>query len=483
MASNLRLFWEHGTLLQPQHFQCLDAQFQDTASLLAPMTSPWPWGIIRLEIQEDALPVGLFALTRLDAMLPEGEHVVLGGNAVAAPRDFGELWPDPAQPLDVYLGLPPQLEFGANVTECDIHDSAACLGATTRFVALPEAQMVPDRLADGEPADVRFMHYNVHILFGSESDKLATMPHIPLARLVHEGENVRLAPDFCPPCLDINASPILVEALKAVRHATVARAKQLEDFKILPDIVRNEAVAGGTALAAQTLVLYSMLGVLSRHAPLLEHLCEAPHIHPWPVYGLLRQLAGELSLFAADLGPIGTTASGERAIPAYSHTNLAECFLAAKLVITRLVDTLAAGPAHTFAFEYNGQHWFCRLPTFARTGYDFWLQIHTTNPAQLRALVTASGKFAPEHHLSALVARSLPGVRLFPADQPPPGLPRRDDICYFAVDRTDPMWGDIIQSGNPAIFLPGVPEGTSVRLMLMPSAEHTSQLANHEGRA
>ena len=470
MANNPRLFWEHGTLLQPQHFQCLDAQFQDTASLLAPMTNPWSWGVNKLEIQEEALLVGLFAITSLDALLPGGEHVVLGSNAVTAPRDFSEIWTDHAQPLDVYLGLPPQLEFGANVTECDIHDPTACLAAVTRYVARPEASEVPERLADGEPADVRFMHYNVRVLFGPESEKLATMPHIPLARLVREGESIRLAPDFCPPCLDIHVSPILVEAFTAVRNAIAARAKQLEDFKILPDISRNEG-ASRTALTNQTLVLYTMLGVLSRHAPMLEHYCEAPRMHPWTVYGLLRQLVGELSLFAADLAATGMTSTGDRAIPPYNHTNVAECFLAAKFVITRLVDTLAAGPAHTFAFEYNGQHWFCRLPSFARTGYEFWLQIHTTTPAQLRTQVTNSGKFAPEHLLPALVSRSLPGIRLFPTDQPPPGLPRRDDICYFAVDRSDPMWGDIVQAGNPAFFLPGVAEGTGVRLLLMPSAE------------
>lgn len=467
MAGNRLVFWEHGTLLQPQHFQCLEERLPDLGAILGDLASPWPWGVRELAIQEEALNLSHFVVDKLDLVLPGGEHAVLGRNAIIATRSFDGLWEEQEKPLEVRIGLAPMLENEANVTELDLYDPAACLAASTRFVAGLEPVTMPDRLAGNEPADVRFMAYNLRLVFGTESDLLASMPTLPLARLVREGENIRLDPEYCPPCVSLDAAPALASALKAVRNAVIARASQLEDFKILPGLADVDSLAGKTAVTAQTLTIYSMLGVLCRHAPMLDHYCETPNLHPWLAYGLLRQIAGELSLFSADISAIGTSRGGERTIPPYDHLDPAPCFAAAQLVITRLVDTLAAGPAHNFVMENNGPLWFCRLPAFARTGFDFWLQVHSPAPDEVRNKIALASKFAPENMIQALVARSLPGIRLFVADQPPPGLPRRDDICYFAIDRTDPLWGVVMQTGDPALFVGELPVGTSMRLLLM----------------
>ena len=44
MTTEPRLFWEHGTLLQPQHFQLLEMSRATDCALLASLSSPYPWG-------------------------------------------------------------------------------------------------------------------------------------------------------------------------------------------------------------------------------------------------------------------------------------------------------------------------------------------------------------------------------------------------------------------------------------------------------
>ena len=318
------------------------------------------------------------------------------------------------------------------------------------------------------------MRYNACIVFSTEKDRLAKTPSWPLARLVREGNEVRLSPSYAPPCLDLSSSPLLQGALLAVRNAVCARAGQLEDFKLLPGSA-GTGPAGMSAVTAQTLLMYSMLSVLSRWAPLLEHLCEAVHIHPWPVYGMLRQLAGELSLFSPDLSALCTTRQGACAMPPYDHEDPGTCFASARIVISRLIDLLATGPAHSFPMERREGIFACELPAYARSGFDFWLQIRGAGDATEVQEATRQAKFAPAGYIRALVGKSLPGIPLIHSNVPPPGLPKRADTCYFALDSRDPLWAPLLENGACALFLPGMPEECSVNLVLINSGRATDR--------
>ena len=469
------LFWEHGTLLQPQHFQLSDGRLLEETGLLRSFLCPHAWGVRELEIDEDALALGIFQVKRLDMLLPQGEHLVLGENAVLPPRGFAELWTDPQAQLECRIGLPLLEENAANVAEVPGFQPADLEGAATRYVASEMPDAVRDAYANGPEADVRFMRYNARLLFSTERELLGKTPTWPLARLIREGDKVRLSPTYAPPCLDIASSPLLLGALGAVRNAVRARAGQLEDFKILPSSA-GAGNAGMGAVSAQTLLMYSMLGVLSRWAPLLEHLCEAVNLHPWPVYGMLRQLAGELSLFAPDLSALCTTRQGTCAVPPYDHEDLGTCFSSVRMVISRLIDMLATGPAHSFPMERREGIFACELPAYARSGFDFWLQIRCeADPARIQE-AARQAKFAPAGYIRALVGKSLPGIPLVASETPPPGLPKRPDTSYFAVDSRDPLWTPLLENGACALFLPGLPEEAGVNLVLINSGRAADML-------
>ena len=106
------LFWEHGTLLQPQHFQISDRRLLEETGLLRSFLCPHAWGVRQLEIDEDALAVGIFQVNQLDMLLPQGEHLVLGENAVLPSRGFAEFWTDPQAQLECRISLPLAVGFG-----------------------------------------------------------------------------------------------------------------------------------------------------------------------------------------------------------------------------------------------------------------------------------------------------------------------------------------------------------------------------------
>ena len=53
MTKALRpIFWHQGLFLQPQHFQHLEASWHVQQGVLNALTSPYPWGVVHLELDD-----------------------------------------------------------------------------------------------------------------------------------------------------------------------------------------------------------------------------------------------------------------------------------------------------------------------------------------------------------------------------------------------------------------------------------------------
>ncbi len=467
MYENKCLYWEEGMLLQPQHFQIMGEQRTYSLATLAHMVQPFAYGIRTLRIAQETLPLGSFALEALDVVLPSGEHLILGENTFVPASNFFSQWTDAEAPLYVFLALPLTRYHEANVTASAQEQFPL---AKTRYVALEEPQAVQDVHGGNARADVHFMHYNARILFSQQSAIQEENTFVlPLALLERHGDGVRLVTEYVPPCVNIRASKYLSELVQDIRNIVLARVKQLEDYKLISS-GQDDASYAQNAITVRTLGLYTMLAALSQSLPLLEQYLEADAIHPWQVYGLLRQLVGQLSLFSADISALGENIQGQRTVPPYQHTELGQCFSAVHLIISRLMGSLATGPAHTLNFEELGQNqWFCRIPPHVcATPYSYWLQIRTgDNSAGLREHVERWAKLAPADQLTALITKSLPGLRIRAAETPPAGLPRRNDIMYFFIDQQDSLWGQTMISGQLGLFLPNMPAHVVIHLTVL----------------
>ncbi len=454
------LFWHQGLFLQPQHFQLLDLSFR---SLLIPFHNfmqPEFWGTGDVEIGKAALSTGTFSLLNGSFLFPDGTYAVLQGNAVADARTFDEALIEGGKPLGVFVGLRKWNIAGENVTVLEKTDSLA--EVTTRFVTNADPEEVKDLHSNGPAGQVKRLSYALKIFWGTETDLLGDYDLVPVARMEREGEEIVLSRSFVPPCLTISGSDILLKLTREIRDQIAARSRQLEEYKRQRGIQTAE-------FGSRDMVYLLALRSLNRYVPILFHYTETGRVHPWAVYGTVKQLVGELSSFSESVNVMGESQDGELTLPNYDHRSLWECFSTAGKLVTRLIDEITAGPEYIISLVYDGTYYAADLKPAVFEGRNrFFLVCKTAeDPVTVLRSLTSLAKLSSREHLPILIARALPGIGLEGLQVPPQELPRRADCLYFAVDRHSEQWGFVEKGNNIALYWDNAPDDLEVELMVV----------------
>jgi len=454
------LFWHQGLFLQPQHFQLSDLHAR---SLLAPFLEfglPHFWGVGETEIQKAALENRTFSPLRGEFIFPDGTHAVFPGNALLEARSFDEGWIDGGKPLTVFIGLKKWNYGGENVTVLPKLEHLT--EVPTRFVASADPEEVKDLHAGGPNGQVKRLYYVLKIFWETEIAQLGDYVLIPTAQLERSGSAIRLSEDFIPPCLAIAGSGPLLKIITEIRDQISARGRNLEEYKSQRGIQTAE-------FGTRDMVYFLALRSLNRYIPLLFHYTETTRIHPWLVYGVLRQIVGELSSFSERVNAIGESKAGERILPPYDHRNLHECFAAARTLISQLLDEITAGPEYIIPLLYDGTYFAADLPPAVFEGRNrFYLVLKTEEDlkALLPSLATAA-KLSSREFLPLVIARALPGIGLEHLPVPPQELPRRASCLYFQVDHHHEQWGSVKKGNNLALYWDRAPEDLEAELMVV----------------
>jgi type VI secretion system protein ImpJ len=454
------LFWHQGLFLQPQHFQLFDRSFQ---SLLMPFHNfiePHFWGIGEIEIQKTALGIKSFNLLKGIFLFPDGTYVVLPGNAVFEARTFNEAWVEGGKPFPIYIGIKRWNDAGENVTVLDTLENISVI--TTRFVSLADPEEVKDLHSGGPSGQIKRLHYVLKIIWETEREQFGDYILIPIAQLEKMGEEIRLSERFVPPCLTISGSEPLLKLIKEMRDQLAARSRQLEEYKRQKGIQTAE-------FGSRDMVYLLALRSLNRYVPILFHFTEVQQVHPWAVYGVLRQLIGELSSFSEKVNVLGESGDGNRMLPNYDHLNLGECFSAAQALVTKLLDEITAGPEYVIRLVYDGTYYAAELkPAIFEGRNRFYLVLKTeADPKFVIQSVAAIAKLSSREHLPILIARALPGIGLEHLPVPPQELPRRANSIYFAVDHHSDQWALVQKGHNIALYWDNAPEDMEVELMVV----------------
>lgn len=454
------LFWHQGLFLQPQHFQLLDRSFQSLLTPFHHFLQPYFWGVGETEIQEAALGNRSFNLVQGDFLFPDGTYGVFPGNALIQGRSFDEAWVEGGRPLTVYVGLKKWNDVGENVTVVPQLENISQV--TTRFVTPADAESVTDLHQGGVPAEVKRLYYALKIFWETERDQLGDYVIMPLAQLIRVGEEIRLSEDFIPPSLTVSSSPPLLKLIKEMRDQLSARSHQLEEYKQQRGIHTAE-------FGARDMVYLLALRSLNRYVPLLFHCTEAYPIHPWILYGTLRQLIGELSSFSDRVNHRGEGEDGSHLLPSYDHLGLWECFSAAQTLVTQLLDEITAGPEYIISLAYDGTYYAAELnPAIFEGRNRFYLVLKTDeDPKVVEQSVATIAKLSSRESLPILIARALPGIRLEHLPVPPQELPRRAQSIYFEIDRHSDQWALVEQGHNIALYWDTAPEDLETELMVV----------------
>ena len=308
---------------------------------------------------------------------------------------------------------------------------------------------------------MKFLRYALKIVLDNEKDELTDYDLIPIAQVIRDGDAIIYDRHYLPPCINIASVPELTRIVKEVRDEITGRAMQLSAYKS-PTHAKKEFDAN--------MLRYKMaLQSLSRMVPRLFHITESGNVHPWTVYGVLRELIGEISTYTDRVTVLGETADGKRMVPAYEHDDLGNCFKQASALVSQLLNEITIGPQFLVDMKFDQVAFSADVPSeFFTEHVDFFLIVNTVEDFEQsqKSLLTAA-KLSSRDMVETLVERSLPGVGMIYLSTAPPGLPRRPNSYYLRLDVHDDQWTSVVRQENVALLWDEAPQDTSIELVVV----------------
>jgi len=454
------LFWHQGLFLQPHHFQLNDLY---TRSLMEPwyrFMVPHFWGVGSFEIVESSLANYVFDIQKGEFLFPDNSHVIIGENGVIQARSFEKAWEDGGKPFSVYIGLKKWNDSGENVSiRTNFKDLS---DVSTRFISSTVPEEIADLHGNGPKTDVKRMNFIIKIFWETEIDYQGDYQLIPIARLKKNLDEIVVCDDFIPPCLTITGSEILFGIVKEIKEQIASRTRQLEAVKRSKGIHTAE-------FGSRDMVYMLALRSLNRYAPLLTHLTAVNQSGPWAVYGILRQIIGELSSFSAEISASGELEDKTALLREYDHKKLWECFTGAQKLITRLLDGITAGPEYIIPLNFDGTYFIAEISPgiFEGKNHFFLVMESESNADTLIESMENIAKLSARESLPILIAQSLPGVTLNHLEIPPQELPRRTGSIYFQIDHHGKQWDHVKKGNNIALYWDMAPDDFKVELMVV----------------
>lgn len=457
------IYWHQGLFLQPQHFQLNDMHARFRLRPFLETGLPYFWGIGKLQISESALAKGVFDVQMAHLLFRDGActYLEFPGNTVIKARSFESVWKDRNKPFRIYFALKKLSLVESNVVVVQNLQEGAEIN--TRCLSTNDTEEIPDLHTGGPCAEIKTLQFVVRVLWESELDKFPDYETMPVAQLEYGGEDIRLSGHFIPPCYAISGAPVLYNTIKEIYNNISARAHQLEQYKNPREIRRSEfdMTHMSSLLALRT---------LNRYTALLHHYLELPQSHPWHIYGILRQLIGELSSFSDYCNMLGEFKDGQRSLPTYDHTDLGLCLLMAQNLILQLLNEISVGPELSALFTLRDNHFYADLQaSFFNPRHRYYLILRSEiNPSIFMDSFLASAKLATVIDLPMCVRCALPGIEFSHAPVTPQGLPHRAYSFYFRLETTSQAWRQVEQDNNLALDWPDAPGDLKVELVVLP---------------
>lgn len=429
MSVTSKPLWTEGMFVKPQHFQQHDRWLEHLVEARTAGLVPHAWGIRALAIDEQLLKLGQFALTRCEAVLPDGSVIDIPGQA--PPPEPRRVPSTHNQPL-VFLAVPARAGDAAAIVEPG--------AALRRFRALQQGlrdTSAPDR----EPVEIRLGHLNAGLVFeGEPTDGLILLPLARVAEVTATGE-VKLSPTYIPPCLNFAASPRLVEVLGEVRGLVHARAEALAERT---DPTRMAADSAG-------LIDLLLLRVMNAADAVLQHLSHLPQAHPEELFRELVRLTGELATF-------NTHHRRTPQLPAYIHEDLETSIEPVLDLLRQALNLVIERNVVPLPLQDRG-YGISTATINDRTlfsGARFVLVASASIPYEvLRSQFPATTKIGSVEQIRDLVNLQLPGIALRTLPVAPRELPYLQGAVYFELDQSHDLWRTLTRSAAFAFHVSG----------------------------
>lgn len=273
--------WHEGMLLAPQHFQQMSLRGEALLQYHMTAATPFPWGIRRLRIDQVALLTGLYRVTEIEAIMPDGLVIARDAGAPGTLElSLGDYLMAAAQShVTLHLVVPSRQSALVRATgdgaRYASYEDGAVADMNTGEAALPIPRLRPQPMI---------------IVAETPPEKYVS---VPLARIIYRDEAFQLD-DFVPPCMDVSPESELGRLCSDIARRVREKAAFLAD--------RARATAGAEhepLLVAQRRMAQSLAAGL----PPVEALLRLGVAHPLQVYLALCGLVGHAAGASAAILP------------------------------------------------------------------------------------------------------------------------------------------------------------------------------------
>lgn len=440
MSWDSKVLWTEGLFLQPHHFQQADRHKEALVAGLARRIRPYGWGLSSLEIDEEVLKVGQFAIKGCSGLTHDGMTF-----RVPQTEDHPPALevPDTIKDCVVYLTVP-QRRQGA--VEVDLS------GAEQSVSRLRPAELeVTDTMGrDQKPVTIGVG--KMRLQFALAVDDMADLLAIPIARIieVRPDKEIILDRSFIPSCIDVRAATPLEGFIREIEgllsHRMTALAGRLSE--------------GGAAKAVAEVSDFLLLTVINRSIPLFRHLSTVENLHPEDAYRECVALAGELSVFM-------TTNKEPPEFPPYQHDDLSLTFAPVIRTLRQYLSSVLEQTAISIPLEarkYGVSVGVIADRKLISTA-GFVLAVQAEIPAEdVRRHFAGQAKIGPVEEIRQLVNSALPGIALRPLPVAPRQIPYHAGVVYFELASDSQYWGKMTTSGGIAVHVSGQYPGLNMEL-------------------
>jgi type VI secretion system protein ImpJ len=427
-----RPLWAQGIFMTPQHFQQQSMWDQFADEQIARMVTPYPWGVIKIEVDVKALGIRRLQLSSLCVRLPDGTLVDTGtADLLPLARNLEDI-PASSERVDILIGLPLKDAQGGNCMEAG--DKPA---RPRRF--LREYLHVADMNGEGEE-EISVERHVLTLLFDFE--QYGDYVTCPIARLIRNTQGgFELDSSFVPPCLFLSASKQLTERMERLSSILTAKSNSLS-------VRRRERSDQIADYAVADVALFWLLHSVNSSWPELARLCASPDQHPERLYAVLAKLAGALVTFS--------TKETLNSIPPYDHRSPAPVFVTLEELIRSLLETVV--PSRVVPIELERAKptvWQGKLKDERLLEADFYLSVQSSLPGhtlleQFPRLCKAGAPDEVEHILNS----ALSGIPLRTMSRLPAAIPVRIENHYFALDSTHPAFKRMLAAHACQFYVP-----------------------------
>ncbi|HEY3454177.1 MAG TPA: type VI secretion system baseplate subunit TssK [Bryobacteraceae bacterium] len=432
MKSLSRVVWWEGMYLGPHHFQAQSRYFEDSIRFCVSMLWSRAFGVASYALDTEALKNGTVNLLHASGILPDGLAFNMpDSDPLPEPRNFAKLFPPTRYTLTVLLAITARRPDGRN---CALQEGEA--DESVRFVRQTTA--IADETTGHDEKSVGLGRKNFRLVLDSELTDDTV--RLPIARIMRSGSGDFIPdPEFIPPCIQVGASPRLMEL--------TGRLIEIMEEKSL-SLARSGA--GDVSFSTRDIASFWFRHTVNASLAPLRHHYLSKRGHPEELFLELSRLAGGLCTFALDSHP--------RMLPAYDHNNPDVCFAALDKQIREHLELIIPTNCVQIELTKTADYIYAGPITDERcVGRATWLLGLRSDIGEVDLITKAPQliKICSEKFVGELVRRALPGLALSHVSSPPPAVAPRAETQYFVINRSGPFWDNIVQTRRVGIYIPG----------------------------